>query len=153
MRLWPKRDDPYRWRVPGHKAHLFQQSLSKLSTGVCIQIIDGIDKHFEAIAPDLLESPEQQASSLSVADLREQIATWKCHAEAEHASKAGTEMELAQTRDKLFELEQKYAKLESRFKRSAAVIYKMRARMEAFQKGYEQIEHIVGRVKHLPIAC
>ena len=49
VRLQPKAEDPYKWQVLPHKAHLFEKNLSKLSTRVYMQITDGIGEFFEAI--------------------------------------------------------------------------------------------------------
>lgn len=42
----------YRWSILPAKAHLFQKNLSKLSSGVYNQIIEGIGTYIEAIHPN-----------------------------------------------------------------------------------------------------
>ena len=145
VRLRPKRDDLYRWRVPVHKEHLFQQSLSKLSTGVYTQIVDGIGKQFEAISSDNIEEMQQPTS---IAVLQEELSLWRDRAKCEHESKTELETELARARDRFSDLEQKYAQLESRYKESTTVVLKLRTRMDAYCKGYAQIEQIMFRAKH-----
>lgn len=50
--MHPRKEDEYRWSVLPQKEYLFEKNLSKLSTGVYTQIIQGIGVFFEALPND-----------------------------------------------------------------------------------------------------
>ena len=52
VRTHPRREDEYKWSVLPQKEHLFEKSLSKLSTGQYTQIMQGIGVFFEALPKD-----------------------------------------------------------------------------------------------------
>ncbi|KAL6716974.1 hypothetical protein ACLMJK_004887 [Lecanora helva] len=49
VRMRPRKEDGYRWSVLPQKEYLFEKNLSKLSTGMYTQIIQGIGVFFEAL--------------------------------------------------------------------------------------------------------
>ncbi len=50
--MHPRKEDSYRWSILPAKKHLFEKNLSKLSTGVYTQIMQGIGVFFEALPKD-----------------------------------------------------------------------------------------------------
>lgn len=64
VRLQPRSSDLYRWNILPAKAYLFRKNLSKLSTGVYNQIIEGVGTYIEAVEP----SEPQPAASEEMID-------------------------------------------------------------------------------------
>lgn len=52
VRMHPRKEDSYRWSILPAKQHLFKKNLSKLSTGVYTQIMQGIGVFLEALPRD-----------------------------------------------------------------------------------------------------
>ncbi|KAI4161736.1 MAG: hypothetical protein L6R39_000029 [Caloplaca ligustica] len=65
----------YRWNILPAKAHLFRKNLSKLSTGVYNQIIEGIGTYIEAVAPGDPILPLQLPNDATCSDKRQDEST------------------------------------------------------------------------------
>ncbi len=59
VRILPRKEDAYRWSVLPQKEHLFEKNLSKLSTGVYTQLMQGIGVFFEALPKEPLHVTHQ----------------------------------------------------------------------------------------------
>ncbi len=49
VRLMPRAEDPYRWKVLPEKQHLFEKNLSDHSTGAYKDLWNGVNATFEAV--------------------------------------------------------------------------------------------------------
>lgn len=72
VRMHPRNKDGYRWSVLPQKEHLFEKNLSKLSTGIYTQIMQGIGVFFEAVSKNPL--PSRKLSHKPLEGVREDVA-------------------------------------------------------------------------------
>jgi hypothetical protein len=101
--------------VDENKQHLFQKSLSKLSTGIYTQLVDGVNKCFKAIPPApcatdgvVVKSINQSVSGQEANQPEPQlvpscfieITDWQSIAEAEAIARQSMEAELIKWRSR-----------------------------------------------------
>lgn len=81
VRLLPNREDGYRWTSLPDKAHLFTKQLSKLSTGVYMELVRDVGINFEAVSvdPTSLEGGEDNCPTFSsrISELEHKNARWQ----------------------------------------------------------------------------
>ena len=115
VRLRPKSEDGYVWRVDPAKQHLFQKGLSKLSTGAYMELISGVGVSFHAIsaaadAPSLQHLTEAKADSLQLQNdcLREKLEYWRSFAESEGRARLAAEGKLQRSQQTLVKVGERY---------------------------------------------
>ena len=66
VRLVPRPDDPYAWKVLPEKQALFSKNMSDHSIGAYKELWAGVGETFEAVPTQMLADPTKQDTMISV---------------------------------------------------------------------------------------